>query len=196
MINLAPADMHKQGSGYDLPIALGIIAASGQRELPALEKFLIMGELGLDGSIRPVSGALPMVELAKGSGLRGCIFPDESALETVDYSEAEIYGVRTLDDVLRILEDKEDVSDLLIWNTECYRRAREEEGGYRRRNYMDFSEIIGQEGAKRGMEIAAAGSHNVILIGSPGSGKSSLAKALAGVLPPMSREEALITSKI
>ena len=196
VINLAPADMHKQGSGYDLPIALGIIAASGQRELPALEKFLIMGELGLDGSIRPVSGALPMVELAKGSGLRGCIFPEESALETVDYSEAEIYGVRTLDDVLRILEDKEDASDLLIWNTECYRRAREEEGGYRRRNYMDFSEIIGQEGAKRGMEIAAAGSHNVILIGSPGSGKSSLAKALAGVLPPMSREEALITSKI
>ncbi len=196
VINLAPADMHKQGSGYDLPIALGIIAASGQKELPALEKFLIMGELGLDGSIRPVSGALPMVELAKGSGLKGCIFPEESALETVDYSEAEIYGVRTLDDVLRILEDKEDASDLLIWNTECYRRAREEEGGYRRRNYMDFSEIIGQEGAKRGMEIAAAGSHNVILIGSPGSGKSSLAKALAGVLPPMSREEALITSKI
>ncbi len=196
VINLAPADMHKQGSGYDLPIALGIIASSGQKELPALEKFLIMGELGLDGSIRPVSGALPMVELAKGSGLRGCIFPEESALETVDYSEAEIYGVHTLDDVLRILEDKEDASDLLIWNTECYRRAREEEGGYRRRNYMDFSEIIGQEGAKRGMEIAAAGSHNVILIGSPGSGKSSLAKAMAGVLPPMSREEALITSKI
>ena len=85
VINLAPADMHKQGSGYDVPIALGIIAASGQRELPGLEKYLIMGELGLDGSIRPVSGTLPMVELARRSGFKGCIFPEESALEAADY---------------------------------------------------------------------------------------------------------------
>lgn len=196
VINLAPADMHKQGSGYDLPIALGIIASSGQRELPALDKFLIMGELGLDGSLRPVSGALPMVELAIGSGFRGCIFPEQSAMEAVDYTEAEVYGVRSLDDVLRILEDREDASDLLIWNTDIYRRSMEDSGNSRRRNYMDFGEIIGQEGAKRGLEIAAAGGHNAILIGSPGSGKSSMAKALAGVLPPMTREEALITSKI
>ena len=196
IINLAPADMHKQGSGYDLPIALGIIAATGQMDLPALDKFLIMGELGLDGSIRPVSGALPMVTLAIESGFRGCIFPEASAMEAIDYNEVELYGVKCLDDVLRILGEREDASDLLIWNTDYYRESMDEGKCSRRLNYMDFGDIIGQDGAKRGLEIAAAGGHNAILIGSPGSGKSSMAKALAGVLPPMSREEALITSKI
>ncbi len=196
VINLAPADMHKQGSGYDLPIALGIIAASAQRELPGLEKYLIMGELGLDGSIRAVSGILPMVELARRSSFRGCILPEESALEAVDYNDSNIYGVRTLDDVLRILEEREDPSDLLIWNSERYRQALSQASGPQTRRYMDFADIIGQEGAKRGLEIASAGHHNAILIGAPGSGKSSLAKALAGILPPMSLEESAITSKI
>ena len=196
VINLAPADMHKQGSGYDVPIALGIIAASGQRELPGLEKYLIMGELGLDGSIRPVSGTLPMVELARRSGFKGCIFPEESALEAADYDDTLLFGVRTLEDVLCILEEKEDVSELLIWNTARYRRALSEASGRKERNYMDFADIIGQEGAKRGLEIASAGHHNAILIGAPGAGKSSLAKALAGILPPMNLEESAITSKI
>ena len=196
VINLAPADMHKQGSGYDVPIALGIIAASDQRNLPGLEKYLIMGELGLDGSIRPVSGVLPMVELARRCGFKGCIFPEESALEAVDYDDTLLYGVRTLEDVLCILEEKEDVSELLIWNTDRYRRALSEASVRRERNYMDFADIIGQEGAKRGLEIASAGHHNAILIGAPGAGKSSLAKALAGILPPMSLEESAITSKI
>lgn len=196
VINLAPADMHKQGSGYDVPIALGIIAASDQRNLPGLEKYLIMGELGLDGSIRPVSGVLPMVELARRCGFKGCIFPEESALEAVDYDDTLLYGVRTLDDVLQILEEVEDVSHLLIWNTERYRKALSEASVRRERNYMDFADIIGQEGAKRGLEIASAGHHNAILIGAPGAGKSSLAKALAGILPPMSLEESAITSKI
>jgi len=195
VINLAPADMHKQGSGYDLPIALGVIAASGQRDLPGLEKYLIMGELGLDGSVRSVSGALPMAELAIESGKKGCILPEAAALEAADLSSALIFGVRTLDDVLRILEEREDPSDLLAWNLPESRTAGEaaapaEEG------YMDFADIIGQEGAKRGVEIAAAGGHNLIFLGAPGSGKSSMAKALAGILPPMSREEALLTSKI
>ena len=196
VINLAPADMHKQGSGYDVPIALGIIAASDQRNLPGLEKYLIMGELGLDGSIRPVSGVLPMVELARRCGFKGCIFPEESALEAVDYDDTLLYGVRTLDEVLQILEEVEDVSHLLIWNTERYRQALSEASVRRERNYMDFADIIGQEGAKRGLEIASAGHHNAILIGAPGAGKSSLAKALAGILPPMSLEESAITSKI
>ena len=196
VINLAPADMHKQGSGYDVPIALGIIAASDQRNLPGLEKYLIMGELGLDGSIRPVSGVLPMVELARRCGFKGCIFPEESALEAVDYDDTLLYGVRTLDEVLQILEEVEDVSHLLIWNTERYRQALSEASVRRERNYMDFADIIGQEGAKRGLEIASAGHHNAILIGVPGAGKSSLAKALAGILPPMSLEESAITSKI
>lgn len=197
IINLAPADLHKQGSGYDLPIALGIIAASEQRELPALGKYLIMGELGLDGSIRYVSGTLPMVELAAGSGFKGAILPERSALEAVDRDDALVFGVRTLEDVLRILEEKEDPSDLLIWNTECYREAlRQEQERPEEADYMDFADILGQEGAKRGVEIAAAGAHNLIFLGSPGSGKSSMAKAVAGILPPMSREEASVTSKI
>ena len=195
VINLAPADLHKQGSGYDLPIALGVIAASGQRLLRGLEQYLIMGELGLDGSIRPVSGILPMVELARRQGFRGCILPEESALEAVDYSNVEIYGVRTLEDVLRILEEIEDPSDLLIWNSALYKKALEA-AAKPRREYMDFADIIGQEGARRGVEIACAGQHNLLLIGAPGSGKSSIAKALAGILPPMNLEESAITSKV
>ena len=195
VINLAPADLHKQGSGYDVPIALGIIAASGQRNLKALDKYLIMGELGLDGSVRPVSGTLPMVELALRQGFRGCILPEESALEAVDYANVEIYGVRTLEDVLRVLEEEEDPSDLLIWNSVLYKKALEA-AAKPRREYMDFADIIGQEGARRGVEIACAGQHNLLLIGAPGSGKSSIAKALAGILPPMSLEESAITSKV
>ena len=195
VINLAPADMHKQGSGYDLPIALGVIAASDQRSMPGLGKYLIMGELGLDGSLRPVSGALPMVELAMEQGFRGCILPEESALEAADFTQTQVFGVRTLEDVLVILEEREDPSHLLIWNTESYRRALEKPTlpfG----SFMDFADIIGQQGAKRGVEIASAGGHNVLLLGAPGSGKSSIAKAMAGILPPMTLEESVLTSKV
>lgn len=202
VINLAPADMHKKGSGYDVPIALGIIAASGQRNLIALEDYLIMGELGLDGTVREVPGALPTVELAAKTGQKGCILPCSSAFEAMEFKETEVYGVDTLEDVLRILEG-EDSSNLLIQNRYSRMLAEEVKDGISFQaedmsdlNRMDFSEIIGQEGAKRGLEIAAAGGHNVILIGSPGSGKSSLAKAMAGILPPMSLEESLQTSKI
>ena len=195
VVNLAPADMHKQGSGYDVPIALGIVAASGQRPMPGLEQYLIMGELGLDGSLRYVSGTLPMVELAIRQGFKGCILPEQSALEAVDYRDTQVFGVRTLEDVLRILEGEEDVSELLIWNTEAYREALSQVS-QRPPGYMDFSEIIGQEGARRGVEVASAGQHNVLLLGAPGSGKSSLAKAMAGILPPMSLEESAITSKV
>ena len=133
--------MHKQGSGYDIPIALGIVAASGQRDMPLLGKYLIMGELGLDGSVRYVSGSLPMVELAMEMGFRGCILPEAAALEAVDYAGTEIYGVKTLEDVLRILSGVP-AQDLLIWNTEAYREARERALNPAKR-YMDFSEIIG-----------------------------------------------------
>lgn len=196
VINLAPADMHKKGSGYDLPIALGIVAASGQRDLPLLGEFMIMGELGLDGSIRDVPGALPIVELTSKSGLKGVILPVGSAFEAMEFADILIYGVDTIDDVLRILTGEESCDDLLICNR--IHNMPQGDSSYKDsdRNMMDFSEIMGQEGAKRGIEIAASGGHNLILIGPPGSGKSSLAKAMAGILPPMSLEEALQTSKI
>lgn len=197
VINLAPADLHKSGSGYDLPIALGIIAASGQRTMPRLGKYLIMGELGLDGSVREVPGALPYAELAVNQGFEGCILPERSAMEAIEYRQTRIYGVRNIPDVLRILEEQEPADDLLIWNSAAYREYMAEiRSGALESGYMDFSEIIGQEGAKRGAEIAVAGGHNIIMIGPPGSGKSSLAKALAGILPPLTMEESLVTSKI
>lgn len=190
VINLAPADMRKNGSGYDLPIALGIIAASGQCELPALDKYVIMGELGLDATIRGIPGALPIAEYASAAGFEGCIFPEESALEAAELGGTRVFGVKTISDVLRILEDKEVVSGLLVTGRNVPQAEKT------LKDYMDFSDIVGQDGAKRGLEIAAAGGHNVIMVGSPGSGKTSLAKAMIGIMPRMQTSEAIETSKI
>lgn len=190
VINLAPADMRKNGSGYDLPIALGIIAASGQCDLPALDKYVIMGELGLDATIRGIPGALPIAEYASAAGFEGCIFPEESALEAAELGGTRVFGVKTISDVLHILEDKEDVSDLLVTGRNVPRAEKT------LKDYMDFADIVGQDGAKRGLEIAAAGGHNVIMVGSPGSGKTSLAKAMIGIMPRMQTAEAIETSKI
>ena len=209
VINLAPADLHKKGSGYDLPIALGIIAASQQADLPALEDYLFLGELSLDGRIRPVQGALPVVEMARSMPLKGTVLPLDSAAEAADYAGQKIYAVDTLQEVLRIAGGQEDVEELLVEK----RLKKERSFGLLEAEtscesdgtdgetksfspYPDFAEIFGQEAAKRGLEIAAGGCHNVMMVGAPGAGKSSLAKALAGILPEMSREESLQTSKI
>lgn len=193
VINLAPADMHKKGSGFDLPIALGIIAASEQMEMKDIEKYVIVGELGLDGTVRNVPGALPVSELAYERKYKGCILPEASALETVGFEGGDVYGVHTLKDVLAIVCDREDKEKFLVdrKSGSMAGKAAASDG-----DVMDFSEIIGQDAAKRGLEIAASGGHNAILIGPPGSGKSSLAKAMCMILPPMSPQEALQTSKI
>lgn len=197
VINLAPADLHKKGSGYDVPIALGIIAASRQREMPFLGEYMIMGELGLDGTVREVPGALPIAELAIKMGLKGCILPMNSAVEAIEYTEIQIYGIDTLDDALRIVEGSP-CDDLLAINRICHCSADTEDrlAGGISSDAMDFSEIVGQEGAKRGLEIAAAGNHNALLIGSQGCGKSSLAKAMGKILPELSLRESIQTSKI
>ncbi|MCQ2153804.1 MAG: YifB family Mg chelatase-like AAA ATPase [Bacteroidales bacterium] len=193
VINLAPADLRKSGSGYDLPIAVGIIAASGQMEFDGADRYVIMGELGLNAEVRYIPGGLPIAEMARAEGFRGAILPYDSALEAAEIRGLPVYGVKSLPEVLRILSGREDCEDLLIWNR-CAERGQGPDTPDR--DIPDFADILGQEQAKRGMEIAAAGGHNIMMLGAPGSGKSSLAKALPGILPPMSPEEALTTSKI
>ena len=164
--------MHKKGSGYDVPIALGIIAASRQRNLPLIDDFIVMGELGLDGGVRDVPGALPIVELASNLGLRGCILPRLSAMEALEFENVEVYGVDTLEDVLRVLSGEEDCADLLVDKTATPtgrgnvndEDMRPSDSSEQWSGMMDFSEIIGQDAAKRGVEIAAAGGHNVIIL--------------------------------
>ena len=193
VINLAPADLRKSGSGYDLPIAVGMLVASGQLEPCALEDFLIMGELALDGSVRGVNGALPYASMARDLGLKAVILPLDSALEAIELSGIEVYGVKDLKEVLSILSCPSCRREYL-----AARRSSEvaQTEAQTISQIPDFKDIIGQQAAKRGLEIAAAGGHNVMMIGAPGSGKSSLAKALAGILPPMSEQEALLTSKV
>lgn len=206
VINLAPADLHKKGSGYDLPIALGILAASEQLSMPGLGKYVIVGELGLDGTIRHIPGALPIVEMAGELGFEGCILPLESAMETAELCRlstdtVKVFGVRDLMDVLEIVCERDGYESRLIdrmkdvWLDE-HRNNTTHDNACDSHSSMDFCEIAGQESAKRGLEIAAAGGHAAILIGSPGSGKSSLAKAMCRILPPMTLDEAVQTSKI
>lgn len=188
-INMAPTDIRKEGSAYDLPLAIGILAASGQIEAMDLEYYLIMGELSLDGSIRPIKGALPIAIQALRDGFRGFILPKENAEEAAIVKGIDVYGVERLEEVIQFFKDPSCLETVQVDT----RKTFQEQLKYPEH---DFSDVKGQEGIKRCMEIAAAGGHNIILIGPPGAGKTMLAKRLPSILPPMSLKEALETTKI
>ncbi len=189
IVNMAPADIKKEGSAYDLPLAIGILAASEQVEMPMINDFVIMGELALDGTLRPIKGALPIALNAAQEGFKGVILPQENAREAAVVEELEVYGVHTLTQVIDFLSGKDKLNPVKVNLEEEFFRQLDNP-------QFDFSDVKGQENVKRALEIAAAGGHNVLMIGPPGSGKTMLAKRMPSILPPLTLEEALETTKI
>ena len=189
IVNMAPADIRKEGSAYDLSIAIGILAADEKISTDKLDKYLIMGELGLDGNLMPIKGALPIAIKAKELGYEGLIIPTANAAEASVVDGIKILGADSLMQVIRFLNGEEDIPH---YNVDFERDFYAKQSTFP----FDFSEVRGQENVKRAFEVAAAGGHNLIMIGPPGSGKSMMAKRLPSILPPMTINESLETTKI
>lgn len=188
-INLSPADIKKEGSGYDLPLAMGILAANGKVEADRLSEYMMVGELGLDGKLQPIRGALPIAIKARAEKFKGLIVPKQNIREAAVVNQVEVYGMETLMEVIQFLNGSKDVSPMILdTRHEFYEQQSHFE--------LDFADVRGQESVKRALEVAAAGGHNLIMIGPPGSGKSMMAKRLPSILPPLSLSESLETTQI
>lgn len=189
VVNMAPADIRKEGSAYDLPLAIGILASAGEVSDEKLSKYLIMGELSLDGSLQPIKGALPIAISARAQGYEGFILPKQNAREAAVVNNLNVYGVENIKEVIEFFNGERQLEPTIV-------NTREEFYQHQSSFPFDFADVKGQENVKRALEVAAAGGHNVIMIGAPGSGKSMMAKRLPSILPPLSLGESLETTKI
>ncbi|NCC99420.1 MAG: ATP-binding protein [Bacteroidia bacterium] len=189
IINMSPADIRKAGSSYDLPIAMGILAASGELSEKLLSEYVIMGELSLDGKVLPIKGALPIAVKAREAGFKGLILPKGNAREAAVVNKLDILGVDDISEVVDFLNEKAKIETTTV-------NTKEDFFNHVNKDEPDFADVKGQESVKRAMEVAAAGGHNIILIGPPGAGKSMMAKRIPSILPPLSLSEALETTKI
>ncbi|MDR1224174.1 MAG: YifB family Mg chelatase-like AAA ATPase [Tannerella sp.] len=189
IINMAPAGIRKEGSAYDLPLAIGILAAAGDIDATLLNSYMLIGELSLDGSLQPVKGALPIAIEARGKGFKGLILPRQNAYEAAVVDRLDILGVENIREVIGFFSGKTSLTPTVVDTRETF-------FSHRQQFEYDFSDVRGQENVKRALEVAAAGGHNLIMIGPPGSGKSMLAKRLPTILPPFTLQEALETTKI
>ena len=189
VVNMAPADVKKEGAAYDLPIAIGILAGDEKLKSDRLDRFMIMGELSLDGSVQPIKGVLPMAIKAREMGFEGMIVPQANASEAAVVNNLNVYGVDNLSQVVAFLNDTYMISPTVVNTREEFSKAVDLFD-------CDFSEVKGQENVKRALEVACAGGHNILLVGPPGSGKSMMAKRLPSILPPLTLQEALETTKI
>lgn len=188
-INMAPADIKKEGAAYDLPLAVGILAGDEQVKCAHLDRYMLMGELSLDGSLQPIRGALPIALCARKHGYRGLILPAQNAMEAAVTEGLEVYGMAHLLDVVRFLNGEQAFEPVRVDTRQLFAASAVSSD-------LDFADVRGQENVRRAMEVAAAGGHNLLMVGPPGAGKSMMAKRLPSILPPLSLEEALETTKI